>query len=298
MQRLLLSFIAFLASQLVFAQFSPSNVFLFQLSVNDSIYTLSNPRYLTGFNPNGYNDYPAFLNANEIYLSVMTPNSRQTDLFMLNLRDTSITRITTTPEAEYLPQPTPSSYNFSALRWEPQMRDTLYRLWEFPIDGVTDGRPVVKYADDILAYHWINSQRIAVYRDGSPPQLVIMDVNSDRELARIGQPGAAIGRCFKMQPNGKLLFLQKKPLGPAELREYQLRDGTDQLLTEALPGIEHFEVLPNGAILMGRESKIYLFDRFRGKGWREIADLKAYQVGSITRLALSRDLKLAVVSSR
>lgn len=297
MRPLLLLGIVLWAFHTAAAQDAPSNIYLFQLTVSeDSVYALSRPRYLTGFNPRGYNHHPSFLSRDELCLSVRTPNSRQADLYKLDLRDTTITRLTKTPEGEYFPQPTPSAYNFSALRLELQMRDTLSRLWEFPIDGVTDGRPIFKYADDIQAYHWINSQRVAVYRQGKPPKLVIMDVNSDRELAQVGQPGAPVGTCFKMQPNGKLLFLQKKPVGPAELREFQLRDGTDQLLTEALPGAEQFELLPNGAILMGQGSRIYLYDRFRGGGWREIADLSYYNIRSISRLALSRDLKLAVVS--
>ena len=63
-----------------------SDVYAFSMKkLDDTTYNFSNPRFLTNFNLDGYNNQPFFVKANEIYLTVQFPDEVQTDIFSLNL---------------------------------------------------------------------------------------------------------------------------------------------------------------------------------------------------------------------
>ncbi len=48
---------------------------------------------------------------------------------------------------------------------------------------------------------------------------------------------------------------------------------------------------------MGKSSRLYhLNPRSRNPEWKEIANLQFYRINNITRLALSDDMKLAIVA--
>ncbi len=277
----------------LFAQLTPSNIYLFNLKqVNDSVFEFHKPRYLTFFNPNGYNDHPSFFNNDELYISSQTPSDLQPDLYLLNLEDTTKTRVTNTAEGEYSPFRMPDYYNFSAVRMEINGRDTALRLWQFPIDRLGNGRPVFKYIDDIGYYYWLNSYQVAVFKVDEPNNLSIIDVRSDniRTLA------TNVGRCIRKMPNGNLLYLKKDKYEPWRLIQYSRYNGRHDPVIEARPGSEDFAVLNNGVILMGEGSKIFKFDPLKDEDWIEITDLRYYDIRNITRMAISPDNKIAIVS--
>jgi hypothetical protein len=63
-----------------------------------------------------------------------------------------------------------------------------------------------------------------------------------------------------------------------------------------LAGTEDFEIMEDGSFLMGKGSKLYRYDpKAEVPVWKEIADLKEYEISSITRLTLSKGGKLALV---
>jgi hypothetical protein len=74
------------------------------------------------------------------------------------------------------------------------------------------------------------------------------------------------------------------------------RGGDPRPVVNTLPGAEDFAVLDDGTLLMGLDSKIFKFNPLRDVTWTEVADLNYYNIGGITRLAVSRDGKIAVVA--
>src|SRR5690606_9853788 len=105
---------------------------------------LRNPQFLTNFNANGYNNHPVFFSDNELYISAQSPLDAQPDLYLLDIDRKTKTRVTSTPSGEFSPARMPDFYNFSAIRQEIAGRDTVLRLWQFPIDRLTNGKPVFK----------------------------------------------------------------------------------------------------------------------------------------------------------
>ena len=81
-----------------------------------------------------------------------------------------------------------------------------------------------------------------------------------------------------------------------ELSLYRRGNIAPQPIIASLGGVEDFAVLPDGSYIMGRGSKLYKFNRFRDEDWIEIADLRYYNITNISRLAVSPDLKIAIVA--
>lgn len=272
-----------------------SNIFLFDLQrVTDTSYAFTKPRFLTFFNPTGYNNQPTFISSTELYITCQTPFDRQPDLFALDLEKRTKTRVTATPDGEFSPARTPSYYEFSAVRQETRGRDTVLRLWQFPLDRLSNGKPVFKYLTGIGYYHWLSGYQVAVFIVDNPNYLAIADTRTDQVTPFANDPG----RCFMKMPNGNLAFVQKNPGGNWVLMEKNLfrPEASPTRIIETLPGAEDFVVLTDGTFLMGKGSKVFKFNRFTDQYWIEVADLRFYQIRNITRMALSPDNKIAVVA--
>ncbi|MEL6972563.1 MAG: hypothetical protein AAFZ63_16100 [Bacteroidota bacterium] len=292
--------ISFLAALLTvctaFAQLPQSNIYLFNMrQVSDSLFEFSEPQYLTAFNSNGYNNQPSFFTNDELYISAQLPSMQQPELYLLNLQDKTKLRVTETQEGEFSPVRMPDFYNFSAIRQEYLNRDTVIRLWQFPLDRLTNGKPVFKYLQGIGYYCWINSKEVAVFVIDDPSYLALANVDTD-DLIPLATD---VGRCIRKLPNGNLSFVQRNEAGLWQIMELSLyRRGSYQAqpIITALPGTEDFAVLPDGTYIMGRGSKLYKFNRFRDEDWIEIADMRYYNITNISRLAVSADMKIAIVA--
>ncbi len=288
-----------LITQGLFAQMKPSHIYVFDVRfMNDTTYEFSKPKYLTDFNPNGYNNHPAFFSNTELYISSQQPNENQPEIYALNLEKLTKTRITDTPEGEYSPFRMPDFYNFSAVRLEISGRDTIQRLWQFPMDRLSNGKPVFKYINKVGYYHWLNSRQVALFLVGDPNQLVVAEVDYDRLTPIATNPG----RCFRMLPDGNLAFVVKSSYGSWKImkKKPMAKDSDPEEIIETLQNSEDFAVLPDGTLLMGQGSRIYKFNPRSDSSWVQITDLRFYNIREITRLSVgpgSREFKLAVVGS-
>lgn len=274
-----------------------SNIYLFDLEqVSDSNFQFNNPQYLTAFNPNGYNNHPYFFNDSELYISVQLPGMNQTDLYALNIDEKTKTKVTETPDGEFSPKPMENSYFFSAVRQEIHGKDTLLRLWQFPTDRTTNGKPVFKYIQGIGYYQWLNSYQVAVYMvEKNNTYLGIADIRSDE----VTPLATNAGRSFAKLPNENLAYIQNSNNNSLGLiMEYNLfqRGASPQKIIETLPGSQDFALLPDGTFIMARGSKLFKFNRFMDENWIEIADLRYYDIKNITRLAISGSYKIAIVA--
>lgn len=278
------------------AQLPQSNIYLFEMAqVTDSIFQFSQPQYLTAFNAKGYNNQPSFFTNDELYISSQMPSMAQPELYVLDLKKNTKLRVTETIEGEFSPQRMPSSNTFSAIRQEYSAGDTTVRLWQFPMDRLTNGRPVFKYLSGIGYYTWLNSKEVAVFMVDNPNYLALANVDTDEQVPL----ATNIGRCIKKLPNGNLTFVQKNEFGAWQLMELSLYSRTQmkpQLVVSSLPGVEDFAILPDGSYIMGKGSKLYKFNRFKDEDWVEIADLRYYNINNISRLAISPDMKIAIVA--
>lgn len=278
------------------AQLPVTKVYAFDFQRRDTTFEFTNPLYLTNFNPNGYNNQPAFIEDDVLMMAVQYPEMPQPDIFSFDLKTRTKTRVTRTRSGEYSPQAIGDGRRFSAVRQEYIGRDTVLRVWEFPTNRIDNGRPIFKYLNGTGYYTWLNSRQLALFMTGNPSQLVVGDVTTDKTVPITNFPG----RCFKRLPNGNMVYVQKSndqftPWMLMEQNLYRLNQPARPLV-ETLPGSEDFVVLSDGTLLMGSGSKIYHYDPIRKGNWREIVDLRFYGIRKISRLAYNERNKLAVVS--
>ena len=259
--------------------------------LTDSLFHFKNPKFLTGFNPNGYNNQPQFFTNNELYLTVQTPeDTSQSEIYLLNLANYTKTKVTQSADSEYSPTLMPDGGHFSCIRVENDGKNT-QRLWQFPIDRSNNGRPIFKDIKDIGYHFWINDFLVAMFIVGNPHRLIIGNTSDDssRNIT------ANIGRCFQKLPNGNIAFIQKLSDNNWQLKALDIDSYRSSVIIQCLAGSEDFVCMPEGTFLMAKGSKLYKFNKVIDKAWLEIADFKPYGIHNITRMSLSRDNKLVMV---
>jgi len=163
---------AFLFANSLSAQKLPkTNVYLFDINVvGDSTFEITNAKYLTAFNSEGYNNQPFFMNDEEIYLTVQMANdTTQSDIYALNLETGVKTQVTNTPESEYSPTyrfdshiNPKSSAEFSCIRVATDENAT-QRLWTFPLDRSNNGKVIFKTISDIGYHQWMSLDEAALF---------------------------------------------------------------------------------------------------------------------------------------
>ena len=270
------------------------DVLLFSLPTpTDGLWRPTAPRFLTAFNPKGYNNQPAFFAPNELYLTVQQPaDTTQTELYALNLLLNTSTRVTATPTPEYSPTLMPGGRSFSAVRVEP---DGAQRLWAFPTDRSGSGRPVLPDITNVGYHCWLRDTLLALFLVG--------DNSANHALALVSTTGRQqptriafnIGRGLQKMPDGRLAYIQKATEQTWFVKTYDLQKKTSEILVKTLPGSEDFIVLADGTLLAGSGPKLYQYHPNRQSDWKEVADWSRYGVQKITRLAASTDGKLVAV---
>jgi len=293
MPQLLLLILSFLTlSSNLSAQLLPdTDMFLFDLDQKtDSIFLFSNPKFLTGFNQNGYNNQPFFMSDNELYFTVQFPeDTTQTDIYALDLKDFVLTRVTATVESEYsanlVPprgEPGKQPY-FSCVRVEVD-EDNSQRLWRFPLDRSNNGQPVFTSINDIGYHFWINYRQVMLFIVSNPHYLVVANTLDQSKRNIISD----IGRCFQEMPNGDIAFVHKIDSETWLLKRMSSRTYNTVLMTAALPDSEDFAVLGDGTLLMASGTKLFKFRKSIDIAWFEIADLSYYGIKKISRIAVNK----------
>lgn len=271
-----------------------TDMLLFSMQKNaDSIWQPTAPRFLTAFNPRGYNNQPNFFSNNELYLTAQVPeDTTQTEIYALDLLMRTQTRVTATPStAEYSPLLMPGGRRFSAVRVE---EDGNQRLWSFPLDRADGGRPEFPNILNVGYHAWLRDTLAALFivgDDGSPHTLYTAGTKGQK-LQRVA---ANIGRCLLALPDGRLAFVAKATDKTWFLKTFDPKKPIPEIVVIMPPGSEDFTVLPDGTYISGSKSKLYQHKPGRNTDWKEIADLAKYGVKNITRLAASKDGKLVVV---
>ncbi len=262
-------------------------VLLFELDIEGREVNLSQPKLLTGFNPDGYNNQPAFFPNGEIWLTTQSPSdTTQTEIIALNTETKQLAQITKTRLSEYSPTPMPGGKEWSAVVVE---SDGTQRLWSFPMQGGGSGKPLLKDIKGVGYHLWLTDVDLALFIVGEPHTLIYTNTIKQKRAQITGSPG----RCLAKTSLGLLYFVVKATDQTWFIKSYNPANGKQEIICQTLPGAEDFALLPNDQILMGQGSKLFLRE---GERWIQIADLQALGVKKITRLAL-RDGQLAMVVS-
>lgn len=270
-----------------------TKVYTFKMVKNGNTFRFSTPRHLTGYNPNGYNNQPHFVNGETLYLTVQFPDDAQTDIYALNLQRNSITRVTKTVEGEYSPTRIPSSQSFSAVRVEADGQST-QRLWKFPLDRKGKGEPVFTDIKGVGYHQWLTPKKVALFIVDNPSKMMIANQETGSAVELLNN----IGRGFQQMGNEKLAFIHKVTDENWYIKEMDSYTYRFKEIIQTLPGSEDFLYLRDGTFLMGNGSKLYKYNKVFDTEWRQIADFEFYGIKNITRLAISENGTIAIVSKQ
>jgi hypothetical protein len=285
--------------KLLSAQTTSSNLYLFDIRLTkDTIYSISQPRYLTSFNHQGYNNHPTFITADKIYLSVREKAELEPDIYAMSTDKLTLSRITDTKEGEYSPFVMPDDVNFSVVRTESLRGESIQRLWQLPLDKEGTGRPIFGAIHNVGYYQWLNRKEVVMFLVGDPHVLVMGNIDEQKTRPITDSPG----RCFRFIPGTtQLVYIQKNRYAEWMImqRDLSSTDSSAVPIT-AVPGdSEDFALLPDGTILMGQGSKILSFHPDKQKAWTLVADMQLYGIRKISRMAIHQTndgFKLVLVS--
>ncbi|NND32378.1 MAG: hypothetical protein HKN76_07270 [Saprospiraceae bacterium] len=274
------------------AQLPSTNIYLLDLQSNEQKVLLKNPKYLTAFHPEGYNNQPAFLNNDQLLISSNYESSSLTDILKLNLSEHTITRLTRTEAGEYSPTPVPGQDKYSIIKQSTAEDGTTPQvLWSYPLDSSDSGEQVIPEIDNIGYHSWINKDKVVLFLVGEPSELVLYDLRSNT----VTNIAYNVGRCLKVDRKGNLLYTQNIA-DQAIIRSYDIYLGRSRKVADALPGQPDFDVLPNGHLISGQGSQLMTYNPLSDAVWQPNIDLKDLDIRQISRISSSFD-KLAIVTS-
>ncbi len=287
---LILCFFAFYS--ILSAQLPNSHIYIFDYkALNDSAYLFENGLLLTSFNPDGYNNQPAFFSEELLFFTAaLGDTASNTDIYSIDLRKKKLRQITSTIESEYSAKAIPESNAFSTVRVSVE-GDQL--LWRYSINRSNYGYCIDSTIKNVGYYHWLKPYQIALFEVAEPVKFTVKDFRTGSKT----QIDDNIGRCFFQLPDGLLVFVDK------EKTDWQIKQVDNFLfkvkneaVIETLSGSEDFVCTQDGVLFMAKGSKLYKYKLGWDTWWFEIADFSDLGLQKITRLALNGNGRIALVN--
>lgn len=265
------------------------NLYLFTITEKSTGYNILYPKFLTGFNKNGYNNQPSFSSDFDLYLTSNYSDNGSTEVIQLNLFEKKLTRITSTKQFEYSPTSANKNY-FSTVRVEND--GTTQSLTLYPKNMDSSPRRFLTEVDNVGYHEWISDSEVALFLvdESQGHVLAIGNVLEDTTTKVISN----IGRTLKFNGSHKLFFVHKS-VDKWFIKEYNTETKKVRTIVECIEGVEDFELLNNGTFICGKGSKLFFFNKGTA-GWTVITDLKDYGVENISRIAVRKN-KLVLVNN-
>ena len=254
-----------------------SDIFIVELASHNGKMNLGQPVKIN--TSVGYNNQPSFTSDGQsiLYTSI---RDKQADIYRYDIHGEVTTQVTKTPESEYSPTLMPDGKSISVVRVE---ADNTQRLWRFPLAG---GEPsLILEKIKPVGYHWwLDEHTLALFILGKPNTLQLVDTRTEKAETIAENPGRILRR---IPHEKKLSFVHKVSDQNWVIKAYDLKARTSASLIATLPGVEDYAWLPDGTLLMAKDSKLFAVVPLTGKTWGEVADFSQAGVKRITRIAVN-----------
>ena len=244
-----------------------------------------------------YDNQPSFLLDGSAILHTAALDRRQTEIMRLAGSGTASgagsggsERLTHTEEAsEFSALQIPGQDAFSAIH---EIRGKQY-LWRYDLSGESLG-PIFATAEPVGYHAWANEYVVAMFILGDPPTLQVGDALTGDLRVVAERPGRSIHR---IPGTEEISFVRKVSDEEWWIERLDPAAVTSERITRTLPGREDYAWTPEGEILMGDDSRLFVWSE--GSDWTEVADFSDRGVEGITRLAVSPDgARVAIVANR
>jgi len=273
-------------------QMPVTNVYILDLKANEQKVLLYNPKLLTAFNIDGYNNQPHFINDQELLITSNFKSLGLTDILLLHLDHSEISRITATEESEYSPTMMASGMDFSLIRQELDDSEQVPQvLWSYPLDRSEGGHQIIPDLVNIGYHAWVTHDKVALYLVGERSELLVYDTKN-KTSTHIAYD---VGRCLKVDRLNRLYYTQDVA-GRNTIRRYDIYVGSSKHITEALDNQRDFDILPNGHLISAKGSQLFTYIPNSSANWSLVTDLSGAGINHISRIASSRG-RLALVTA-
>ena len=274
------------------AQLPNTNIYTLDMKSNEQKVLLDNLTLISGFNSDGYNNQPYFLNNEELLITSNYNALGLTDIWHLALEEQKLTRITKTEESEYSPTAMANGLDFSVVRQELDDSPSVPQvLWSYPMDRSTGGTQVIADLDNIGYHAWVTPERVVFFLVDEPSELLLYDTKRKTST----HIAFDVGRCIKVDKKGHIYYVQITSEGQT-IRSYDIYLGRSKRVADTIAGQVDFDLLPNGHLIAADGAQLKTFIPFASSGWSDLMDLSSTGIKKISRIASSRG-KLAIVTS-
>lgn len=259
------------------------NMYQFTVSEVGGQFRLRNPKFLTAFNKEGYNNQPSFINDDLVYFTTNYYEKGQTEIASMDLFERKLRRISYTSESEYSPTAMPENRKFSCVRVEKDGKTQ--SLSVFPLDGMAYAQGYLPTISNIGYHCWLSDTKVALFliNGDSGNSLAVVDIETEQKQFVTDN----VGRCIKTDRNGLLFFIDK--LGQDWfLKSYDDKTNRIKLIARMPDEVEDFELLNDGSFLAGKGSLLLKLNPEKDLNWSEVKDLSSFGLKNITRIAKNK----------
>ena len=253
-----------------------TEIYVFELNKSGEKFAISKPINVSRQN-HGYDNQPHFLPDGSLYF--VKTKEGQTEVIHWDFHEGVAKELTNTlGGSEYSPTPIPGSEDFSAIRLDTTGLQLLYRY------SLGKDKPDVLLNNIKVGYHeWVNEDQVLTFVLGEPVTLQFCS----RSSQTCKTVDSNIGRSIHKIPGKNLMSYISKKGENWEVWSFNPSTGEVKRIVETLPDSEDLAWSPDGTIFMGSGNKLYTFKPGIDKKWKEVADLAAFGLHDISRLAIS-----------
>ena len=271
--------------QFTFAQ-NNTEVYVFDISPSYEGLELLNVRNIS--NNEGYDNQPSFISNERLVFA--GNNNGQTDISEYNFTTNLRTWINNPTEgSEYSPQKFPLSQDMAAVRFDKDGRQRLYRY-----DSKTGNSSEI-INDLQVAYFafYDHYKMLATVLDREEMDLVTIDLQTKKVDTLFKGAGRSIQKIPKTDYMSYSLINNEEKL---DLYIMDMSTKESFFVCEIPKDVQDFVWLNDTQILIGKGSKLYIYDTLGEAEWKKVASLEEFGIKNISRMAVSPDgKKLALV---
>ena len=263
-----------------------TEVYVFDISPSYEGMELLNVRNVS--NNEGYDNQPSFISNESLVFAGY--NSNQTDISEYNFT-TKVKRWVNSPTegSEYSPQKFPSHQDLAAVRLDNDGRQRLYRY-----DAQTgNSSEIIKDLQVAYFAFYTDHKIMATVLDFEEMYLVLIDLPTKS----VDTLFKGVGRSLQRIPKTDFMaYSLENEEGKLDLYMMNMKNRESFFICEIPKDVQDFVWLNDTQILIGKESKLYMYDTLGEAEWRKVASTDEYGIKNITRMAISPDgKKLALV---
>ena len=282
-----------LIASLSFAQ-TDNDLYLFSLQLtSDGHYHIYAPKYLSGFNEEGYTIQPSFTSSGDLLVSVKKAGENQYDIWQLSPSQKIVRRLTLTNATEFSPQITPDGQFLSVLRKMPgeelDQQVCIINLHSQEYKSITSD------FHNVGNYTWMSADELGLYRiEGKDNRLSHFDIK-DNKIRLIT---TSVGKTLSTDKNGFLVYVHEFDPEYWYIKKYNPESSHIDVVAVTPDKAEEFALAPDGTYFMGKDHILYAINPEQQSTWDQIADLSIYDIHFINGIAISRDgRQLALVAT-